>query len=196
MILHARHVYDIYRSCQRYKISNIPLLRIWTIYTALVIRVAVYQPLMHAKCIISQARQVIVGEDNGRNSQYIRLLGECLIEKCWSISTMNGPIICPIQSFMVCRAFHGEIIWEIPRRNFSQLWTSISMISQRRICRVTWLINLWNCIRRDYRESIINIILLNICPNQPFHPDITERHNEIYKSWQWIRIVKSPVTTL
>lgn len=111
MILHARHVYDIYRSCQRYKISNIPLLRIWTIYTALVIRVAVYQPLMHAKCIISQARQVIVGEDNGRNSQYIRLLGECLIEKCWSISTMNGPIICPIQSFMVCRAFHGEIIW-------------------------------------------------------------------------------------
>lgn len=160
------------------------------------IRVAVYQPLMHAKCIISQARQVIVGEDNGRNSQYIRLLGECLIEKCWSISTMNGPIICPIQSFMVCRAFHGEIIWEIPRRNFSQLWTSISMISQRRICRVTWLINLWNCIRRDYRESIINIILLNICPNQPFHPDITERHNEIYKSWQWIRIVKSPVTTL
>lgn len=71
----------------------------------------VYQPLMHAKCIISQARQVIVGEDNGRNSQYIRLLGECLIEKCWSISTMNGPIICPIQSFMVCRAFHGEIIW-------------------------------------------------------------------------------------
>lgn len=101
----------------------------------------VYQPLIYAKCIISQARQVIVGEDNDRNRQYT-IVGKNLIEKCWSISTMNRPIICPIQSFMACRTFHGEIIWEIPRRNFSQVWTSISMISHRGFVDVTWLINL------------------------------------------------------
>lgn len=41
----------------------------------------VYQPLIYAKCIISQARQVIVGEDNDRNRQYT-IVGKNLIEKC------------------------------------------------------------------------------------------------------------------
>lgn len=77
--------------------------------------------------------QVIIVEDNDRNSQYT-IVRKDLIEKCQVDtirSTINRPILWPIQSFMVYRAFHREIIREITQRNFSQLWAAISMISHR-----------------------------------------------------------------